>query len=187
MKILVTGGAGFIGSHTVIELLENNYEVIIVDNFYNSSQEVLDNIKKITNKEFKFYNVDILDEEKFEKVFAENRIDGVIHFAAYKAVGESIEKPIEYYHNNLTGTLILTRLMKKYDVKKFVFSSSATVYGPNNISPLIEDMPTNATNPYGYTKVMTEQILKDIVVADSDWSIALLRYFNPIGHIKVVL
>ncbi len=181
MKILVTGGAGYIGSHTVVELLLNNYEVIIVDDFYNSSQEVLDNIKLITNKEFNFYNLDILDEEQFEKVFIENEIDGVIHFAAYKAVGESVEKPIEYYHNNLTGLLVLTKLMKKYSVKNFVFSSSATVYGMDNVSPLTEEMPTSATNPYGYTKVMSEQILKDIAVGEKDWSITLLRYFNPIG------
>ncbi len=180
-RILVTGGAGFIGSHTVVELLENNYEVVIVDNLYNSNQDVLKNIKLITNKEFLFYNIDILEEKKLEKVFLENEICGVIHFAAYKAVRESIEKPIEYYHNNLTGMLVLTRLMKKYNVKKFVYSSSATVYGQDNISPLTEEMPTSAINPYGYTKLMGEQILKDIVKSDPEWCIALLRYFNPIG------
>jgi len=184
MTVLVTGGAGFIGSHTVVELLENNYEVIVVDNFYNSSKEVLESIKSITSKEFKFYEIDILNRKKLEKVFVENKIDGVIHFAAYKAVGESVEKPIEYYHNNLTGTLVLLDLMKEYNVKNFVFSSSATVYGMDNISPLTEDMPTSATNPYGQTKVMIEQILKDIYVGDKEWSIALLRYFNPIGAHK---
>jgi UDP-glucose 4-epimerase len=181
MTVLVTGGAGFIGSHTVVELLDNDYKVVIVDNFYNSNQEVIENIKKITNKEFEFYNIDILDEEDFEKVFMENKIDGVIHFAAYKAVGESVEKPIEYYHNNLAGTLVLLKLMKKYKVKNFVFSSSATVYGMNNISPLTENLDTSATNPYGYTKVMIEQILQDVYIGDNEWSIALLRYFNPIG------
>lgn len=181
MKILVTGGAGFIGSHTVVELLDKKYEVIIVDDLSNSSEKTIENIKKITNKNFQFYNLNILDEKKFEKVFLENKIDVVIHFAAFKAVGESVEKPIEYYENNLTGLLVLTKLMKKFKVKKIVFSSSATVYGMENVSPLTEVMPTSATNPYGYTKVMGEQILRDIINGESDWKIALLRYFNPIG------
>ncbi len=181
MKVLVTGGAGFIGSHTVVELLNDDYEVIVVDNFYNSDQEVLGNIKKITQKNFKFYNLDILKEEKLNEVFKENKIGAVIHFAAYKAVGESVEKPIEYYHNNLSGLLVLTKLMKEYEVKNLVFSSSATVYGMNNISPLKEEMPTSATNPYGYTKVMAEQILRDIAKGEKGWKISLLRYFNPIG------
>ncbi|MCK5779434.1 MAG: UDP-glucose 4-epimerase GalE [Psychrilyobacter sp.] len=181
MKVLVTGGAGYIGSHTVVELLNDNHEVIIVDNFSNSNPEVLNRIKEITNKEFKFYEVDLLDEEKFEKVFKENQIDATIHFAGYKAVGESVEKPISYYHNNLTSTFILCDLMKKYSVKKLVFSSSATVYGMNNSSPLLETMPLSATNPYGMTKLMIEQILGDLYKSDNSWGIALLRYFNPIG------
>ncbi len=181
MRVLVTGGAGYIGSHTVVELLNKNHEVIIVDNFSNSNPEVLNRIKEISGKDFKFYEVDLLDEEKLEKVFKENNIDSVIHFAGYKAVGESVEKPIEYYHNNLTSTFILCQLMKKYDVKKIVFSSSATVYGMNNISPLTEELALSATNPYGMTKLMIEHILGDLYKADDSWGIALLRYFNPIG------
>jgi UDP-glucose 4-epimerase len=184
MKVLVTGGAGYIGSHTVVELLNKNHEVIIVDNFSNSNPEVLNRIKEITGKDFKFYEVNLLDEENFEKVFTENNIDSVIHFAGYKAVGESVQKPIEYYHNNLTSTFILCQLMKKYDVKKIVFSSSATVYGMNNISPLTEELALSATNPYGMTKLMIEHILGDLHKADDSWGIALLRYFNPIGAHK---
>ncbi|MCT4544013.1 MAG: UDP-glucose 4-epimerase GalE [Vallitalea sp.] len=181
MNILVTGGAGYIGSHTVVQLLEDGYEVIIVDNFSNSKPESLKRIKEITGKDFKFYEVDLLDKDALEKVFIENKIDGVIHFAGLKAVGESVSIPMKYYHNNITGTLILCELMKKHDVKKMVFSSSATVYGMNNISPLTEDLPLSTTNPYGSTKLMIEQILQDIYVSDASWSIALLRYFNPIG------
>ena len=181
MRVLVTGGAGYIGSHTVVELLNDNHEVIIVDNFSNSNPEVLNRIKEITGKDFKFYEVDLLDKEKFESVFEENEIDATIHFAGYKAVGESVEKPISYYHNNLTSTFILCDLMKKYNVKKLVFSSSATVYGMNNTSPLLETMPLSATNPYGMTKLMIEQILGDLYKSDDSWGIALLRYFNPIG------
>ena len=182
MKVLVTGGAGFIGSHTVVELLNAGHEVIIVDNFVNSSKESLDNIKQITRKDFKFYEIDILDTEKLNKVFEENPgINSVIHFAALKAVGESVEKPIEYYHNNIEGTLSLLKCMKKNNVKKIVFSSSATVYGDPISVPIKEDFQKHATNPYGQTKVMIEQILEDVYVSDNDWSIILLRYFNPIG------
>lgn len=181
MSILVTGGAGFIGSHTVVELLEKGEKIIIVDNFCNSSPEVLNKIKQITNKDFKFYEVDLLDEENLEKVFKENNIESVIHFAGLKAVGESVAKPIEYYHNNITGTLILLKLMKKYNCKKIVFSSSATVYGNPASLPIKEDFPLSTTNPYGSTKLMIEQILQDVCVADADFSVAILRYFNPIG------
>ena len=184
MSILVTGGAGFIGSHTVVELLEKGEKIIIVDNFCNSSPEVLDKIKQITNKDFKFYEVDLLDEENLEKVFKENNIEYVIHFAGLKAVGESVAKPIEYYHNNITGTLILLKLMKKYNCKKIVFSSSATVYGNPASLPIKEDFPLSTTNPYGSTKLMIEQILQDVCVADADFSVAILRYFNPIGAHK---
>lgn len=182
--ILVTGGAGFIGSHTVVELLENDYNVVIVDNFCNSKPEVLDKIKKITGKDFKFYEEDLLNLDGVLKIFEENKIDAVIHFAGLKAVGESVEKPVEYYHNNITGSLMLVKAMKKFGCKKIVFSSSATVYGLNNPVPFVEDMPTSATNPYGYTKVMIEQILRDVYVSDNEWSVSLLRYFNPIGAHK---
>ncbi len=185
MKILVTGGAGYIGSHTVIELLGKGYEVVIVDNFYNSHPEVLERIKDLSGKDFKFYEIDLLDKNALKKVFEENKIDSVIHFAGYKAVGESVEKPLMYYHNNLTSTFILCEVMKEYGVKNIVFSSSATVYGLSNISPLKEDLPLSTTNPYGTTKLFIEQILRDLYISDKDWSIALLRYFNPIGaHIS---
>ena len=181
MSVLVTGGAGYIGSHTVVELLKAGQEVVIVDNYSNSKPEVLNRIETITGKAPTFYEVDVLDREALEAVFAKEEIDSVIHFAGYKAVGESVAKPIEYYHNNITSSLVLCDVMRNHGVKKIVFSSSATVYGMNNVSPLTEDMPTSATNPYGYTKVMIEQILQDVAFADSEWSIALLRYFNPIG------
>ena len=182
MAILVTGGAGYIGSHTVVELLEAGEDIVIVDNFVNSKPEALDKIKKITGKDFKFYEVDILDEEKLEKVFKENNIESVIHFAGLKAVGESVVKPIEYYHNNITGTLVLLKLMKKYNCKRIVFSSSATVYGDPEIVPITEECKTGGTtNPYGTTKLFIERILQDVYVADNEFSIALLRYFNPIG------
>lgn len=185
MNILVTGGAGYIGSHTVVQLLEEGYGVIIVDNFSNSKPESLKRIKEITGKDFKFYEVDLLDREALDKVFVDNEIDAVIHFAGLKAVGESVSIPMKYYHNNITGTLVLCELMKKHNVKNMVFSSSATVYGMNNVSPLTEDLPLSTTNPYGSTKLMIEQILRDIYVSDNSWSIALLRYFNPIGaHIS---
>ncbi len=180
-KILVTGGAGYIGSHTVVELLNANEEIVIVDNFSNSSPEVLDKIKLITNKNFKFYKVDLLDEENLEKIFVENDIESVIHFAGLKAVGESVQKPIEYYHNNITGTLVLLKLMKKYGCKRIVFSSSATVYGNPKSLPITEDFPLSTTNPYGSTKLMIEEILQDVNKADPEFSIAILRYFNPIG------
>ncbi len=184
MSILVTGGAGFIGSHTVVELLEKGEDIVIVDNFVNSKPEVLEKIKKITEKDFKFYEVDLLDEENLEKVFIENKIEAVIHFAGLKAVGESVEKPIEYYHNNITGTLILLELMKKYNCKKIIFSSSATVYGTPKTVPIKEDFPLSTTNPYGSTKLMIEQILKDVCIADKEFCAILLRYFNPIGAHK---
>lgn len=179
--ILVTGGAGFIGSHTCVELLTEGYDIIVLDNFCNSKPEALNRIKKITGRDFKFYETDLLDYEGTEKVFAENNIDAVIHFAGLKAVGESCAKPVEYYHNNISGTINLIRAMKEHGCKRMVFSSSATVYGMNNPIPYIETYPTSATNPYGYTKVMIEQILKDTSAADPEWSVSLLRYFNPIG------
>lgn len=182
MSILVTGGAGYIGSHTVVELLNKGEDLVIVDNFVNSKPEVLDRIKKITGKDFKFYEVDILDEEGLSKVFEENDIESVIHFAGLKAVGESVVKPIEYYHNNITGTLVLLKLMKKYNCNRIVFSSSATVYGTPERVPLTEDCKTGGTtNPYGTTKLFIEQILQDVYVANNNFSVALLRYFNPIG------
>ncbi len=185
-KILVTGGAGFIGSHTCVELLEAGYEIIILDNFSNSKPESLNRIKKITGKEFKFYEADLLDLDKINAIFDENDdIEAVIHFAGLKAVGESVRMPIEYYHNNITGTLMLIKAMRAHNVKKIVFSSSATVYGVDNEVPYVETMPTHtSTNPYGYTKVMIEQILRDVYVSDNEWSIVLLRYFNPIGAHK---
>ena len=184
MAILVTGGTGFIGSHTVVELVKAGEEVVIVDNFVNSKPEVLERLKEITGKECKFYEVDVLEKEKLAKVFVENQIETVIHFAALKAVGESVQKPLEYYHNNVTGTLVLLEVMKEYGCKKFVFSSSATVYGSPKTVPIKEDFPLSTTNPYGSTKMMMEQILKDVCVADKDFSAILLRYFNPIGAHK---
>ena len=181
MAILVTGGAGYIGSHTVIELMNCGKEVVIVDNFSNSKPEAIKRIAQICGKEPKCYCVDILDRDALDKVFCENKIDSVIHFAGLKAVGESVEKPLEYYHNNITATLVLCDVMRAHNCKEIVFSSSATVYGMNNPVPFVEGMPTSATNPYGYTKVMIEQILTDLAVADKDWSVVLLRYFNPIG------
>ena len=181
MSILVTGGAGYIGSHTAVELLNSGEEIVIVDNFSNSKPDVLNKIKEITKKDFKFYEVDILDKQKLEKVFEENKIEVVIHFAGLKAVGESVQKPIEYYHNNITGTLVLLELMRKYNCKKIVFSSSATVYGVPETVPIKEDFPLSTTNPYGSTKLMLEQILKDIYISDKEFSAIILRYFNPIG------
>lgn len=181
MSVLVTGGAGYIGSHTVVELLNEGENIIIVDNFVNSKPAVLDKIREITKKDFKFYEVDLLDKEKLNKVFQENEIEAVIHFAGLKAVGESVQKPIEYYHNNITGTLVLLDLMRQYNCKKIVFSSSATVYGTPKEVPIREDFPLSTTNPYGSTKLMIEQILKDVCVADQEFCAILLRYFNPIG------
>ena len=182
MAVLVTGGAGFIGSHTAVELLNAGKEIVILDNFSNSKPQSLEAIKKITGKDFKFYEMDYLDREKLEKVFEENKIDSVLNFAGYKAVGESIEKPIEYYTNNISGALVLLDTMRKYGVKKFVFSSSATVYGEPEKIPLTEDCKTGGTtNPYGTSKLFIEQILKDIYNSDNSWDIAILRYFNPVG------
>ena len=182
MAILVIGGAGYIGSHTVVELLNENKEVIVVDNFSNSKPEMLDKIKKITNKDFKFYELDYSNKEKMDKVFAENKIDSVIHFAGYKAVGESVEKPIEYYTNNVSGTLNLLDVMRKHNVKTIIFSSSATVYGDPEVVPLTEMCKIGATtNPYGSSKLFIEQILKDVYKSDNTWDVCILRYFNPIG------
>lgn len=186
-KILVTGGTGFIGSHTCVELLENGYEVIVMDNLVNSKREALSRIKQITGKDIKFYQTDILDFDGTCNIFEENQIDAVIHFAGLKAVGESVQKPLEYYHNNVSGTLVLLDAMRKYNCKTIVFSSSATVYGMDNPSPYKEEMRTSATNPYGYTKVMIEQILHDMCVSDNEWSVSALRYFNPIGAHKTGL
>ena len=182
MAILLPGGAGYIGSHTAIELLKKGKEIVIVDNFSNSNPKVLDAIRKITGKDFKFYEIDYMDREKIEKVFEENEIDAVINFAGYKAVGESVKKPIEYYTNNVSGALILLDTMRKYGCKKFIFSSSATVYGEPERIPLTEDCKTGGTtNPYGTTKLFIEQILKDIYTSDNTWDICILRYFNPVG------
>lgn len=182
MKILITGGAGYIGSHTVVGLLNKNEDLILIDNFYNSKRKALENIKKITNKDFKFYEMDYTDINLLEKVFEENKIDAVIHFAGYKAVGESVEKPIEYYQNNVSGTLNLLSVMKKHNVKKIIFSSSATVYGVPQKLPITEtDKVGDTTNPYGTSKLFIEQILKDLYNSDNTWSIAILRYFNPVG------
>lgn len=181
MTILVTGAAGYIGSHTCVELLNTGYDIVVIDNFSNSKPESLKRVKEITGKEFKVYTVNLLNRKELEKIFEENRIEAVIHFAGLKAVGESTKIPIKYYHNNITGTLNLCEVMSKYKVKKMVFSSSATVYGIPETVPISEDFPLNATNPYGRTKLMIEDIMRDIYKSDNDWSIALLRYFNPIG------
>lgn len=181
MQILVTGGCGFIGSHTVVELLTRDYEVVIVDNFYNSQPDVLDKIKTITGKEFKFYEADCCDETAMRKIFSENKIDAVIHFAGYKAVGESVAKPLMYYRNNLDSTFVLCEVMKEYGCHKIVFSSSATVYGDPASLPIQEDFPVSTTNPYGTTKMYIERILTDLAFADKELGVVLLRYFNPIG------
>lgn len=180
-KILVTGGAGYIGSHTVVELVAAGYEAIIVDDLSNGSVQVLNRLKSITGREISFYQGSVADKGFMNRVFEENHIDAVIHFAAYKAVGESVQEPLKYYENNVGGTIALLEVMKENKVDHIIFSSSATVYGMNNISPLTEDLPTSATNPYGYTKLMMEQILTDLARAHSDWSVTNLRYFNPIG------
>lgn len=179
--ILITGGAGYIGSHTCVELLNAGYEIIVVDNFSNSNPEVINRIKKVTGKDFIFFEVDLLDQEAIEDIFNKYKIEAVIHFAGFKAVGESVEIPLAYYHNNITSTLLLCSIMQKFNVKKMVFSSSATVYGDTDLVPIQENSPLSATNPYGYTKLMIEQILQDLSNSDDSWSIALLRYFNPIG------
>jgi len=181
MNILVTGGAGYIGSHTTIELLANGYEVVIADNLSNSKMEAVRRIEKIAGKSVKFYKVDICDRPALSRVFEENKIDAVINFAGLKAVGESVAKPIEYYHNNITGMLVLLDVMRSYGCKNIVFSSSATVYGNPHTVPIKEDFPLSTTNPYGSTKLFIEYILKDLAVADKDFNIAILRYFNPVG------
>jgi UDP-glucose 4-epimerase len=181
MAILVTGGAGYIGSHTCVELLNNGYEVIIVDNFSNSKPEALKRVSELMGRTFTIYHEDLLNKVGMEKIFAENEIEGVIHLAGLKAVGESVHLPLRYYQNNITSTVILCEIMKKYKVKKLVFSSSATVYGATEKVPISEASLLNATNPYGRTKQMIEEILNDLYVSDHDWSIALLRYFNPVG------
>ncbi|MDR0979347.1 MAG: UDP-glucose 4-epimerase GalE [Lachnospiraceae bacterium] len=182
MMVLVTGGTGYIGSHTAVELLKQGEEIVIVDNFSNSKPEVLDAIKDITGREFKFYNVDILDKQSLSKVFKENKIDSVINFAGFKAVGESVKEPIKYYYNNITGILVLLQVMREFDCKSIIFSSTATVYGEKNPIPYKEEYPVAiTTNPYATTKLFIEQILKDTCIADKNFKVMLLRYFNPIG------
>ncbi len=185
MSILVTGGAGYIGSHTCVELLEAGYDVVVVDNLYNASPEALKRVEKITGKSVTFYEADILDKEALNKIFDAHKIEAVIHFAGYKAVGESVRKPIEYYYNNMTGTLVLCDVMRAHGVKNIVFSSSATVYGDPAQIPITENCPKGQpTNPYGWTKSMLEQVLTDIHTSDPEWNVILLRYFNPIGAHK---
>ena len=180
--ILVTGGAGYIGSHTCVELLNAGYEVVVADNLYNSSEKALERVEQITGKELKFYEVDLKDEEAVRTIFQNEKIDAVIHFAGYKAVGESVAKPLEYYENNLVSTLNLCKVMREFNCKNLIFSSSATVYGFQPVMPITEEMPKQpASNPYGWTKWMIEEILKDLHTADPTWNVILLRYFNPIG------
>lgn len=181
MRVLVTGGAGYIGTHTVVELLNAGHEVVIFDNFYNSKPKSLERVREITGKNFKFYEADMLDAEAMDKIFAAEKVDAVIHFAGLKAVGESCQKPWMYYNNNIVGTLNILAAMKKHGVKRFVFSSSATVYGDSKIVPVKEDFPTSATNPYGQTKLMQEVMLTDMTKADPELTVTLLRYFNPVG------
>ena len=182
MAILVTGGAGYIGSHTAVELLNEGRKIVIIDDFSNSKPEVLDKIKEITKKDFKFYEIDYSNREQLEKVFEENEIEAVMNFAGYKAVGESVQKPLEYYENNVSGAIVLLQTMRKYGVKKFIFSSSATVYGDPEIIPITEECKTGGTtNPYGTTKLFIEQILQDLYKSDNTWDISILRYFNPVG------
>lgn len=181
MAILVTGGAGYIGSHTVVELVKENYDVVIVDDYSNAKPEVLNRLKEITGKDVPFHEVNITDKEALRDVFEQHDLEAVIHFAGFKAVGESVAQPLKYYSNNIHGTIVLMELMNEYDVKKIVFSSSATVYGMTNEAPFTEDMPLSTTNPYGTTKMYIEQIIQDQFIADGSWSAALLRYFNPIG------
>ncbi len=182
MAILLPGGAGFIGSHTAVELLKEGKEIIIIDDFSNSTPKSIEAIKKITGKDFKFYEMDYADREKLEKVFEENKIDAVMNFAGFKAVGESVQKPIEYYTNNISGALVVLDVMRKYGCKKFIFSSSATVYGDPEVIPITENCKVGGTtNPYGTTKLFIEQILKDVYKSDNSWDICILRYFNPVG------
>ena len=185
MAVLVTGGAGYIGSHTCVELLEAGYEVVVIDNLYNASRKSIDRIKEITGKDLTFYEGDILDRDILNRIFENESIDSVIHFAGYKAVGESVRKPIEYYYNNMTGTLVLCDVMRKHGVKNIIFSSSATVYGDPEMIPITEECKKGSpTNPYGWTKSMLEQVLMDIHTSDPEWNVTLLRYFNPIGAHK---
>ncbi|HDR7715656.1 UDP-glucose 4-epimerase GalE [Bacillus albus] len=184
MAILITGGAGYIGSHTCIELLNNNYKIIVVDNLSNSSIESLNRVKEITGKQVEFYKESVLNREKMNEIFLQNNIEAVIHFAGFKAVGESTTIPLTYYYNNIISTIILCDVMQKHNVKKFIFSSSATVYGIPKTSPITEEFPLSVTNPYGQTKLMIEQMMRDVAKADDEWSIALLRYFNPFGAHK---
>ena len=184
MQILITGGAGYIGSHTAVELLDAGHEVIVLDNLSNSKQEALTRVEEITGKSVKFYQTDLLDVPGLDTIFNENNIDAVIHFAAFKAVGESVEKPLAYYQNNVTGTINLCEVMKNHDVKNLVFSSSCTVYGEPERVPITEDFPLWAYSPYGWTKLMNEQVLRDLHVSDNEWNIILLRYFNPVGAHK---
>ena len=185
MAILVTGGAGYIGSHTCVELLNSGYDVVVMDNLYNASEKALERVEQITGKKVTFYNVDMLDKEAMNQIFEKEKIDSVIHFAGYKAVGESVQKPLEYYHNNITGTLNLCDVMRNHGVKNIIFSSSATVYGDPAFIPITEECPKGKiTNPYGQTKGMLEQILTDLNVSDPEWNVVLLRYFNPIGAHK---
>ena len=184
MKILVTGGAGYIGSHACVELLNAGYEVVVVDNLSNSKEEALERVQEITGKSLKFYKADLLDAEALDTIFKQESIDAVMHFAGLKAVGESVSIPLHYYHNNITGTLLLCKAMQKYGVKNMVFSSSATVYGDPSRVPITEDFPLSATNPYGQTKLMIEQILRDLYKSDNSFNIAILRYFNPVGAHK---
>ena len=181
MKILVTGGAGFIGSHTCVELLGKGHDLVVMDNFCNSKPEVLDSIKSIAGRDFAFYKTDLRDFRGLSAIFREQKIDAVIHFAGLKAVGESVQKPLAYYDNNIGGTLMLCQVMEEFGCRRMVFSSSATVYGMDNPVPFREEYPTSATNPYGYSKVAIERILSDLSVSDPRWSVSLLRYFNPIG------
>lgn len=184
MKVLVTGGCGYIGSHTIVDLLDNNYEVVCIDNFSNSKKDVLSKITQITGKNFIFYEGDVRDKNLLKKIFTENNIDCVIHFCGYKAVGESVKEPLKYYDNNLISTISLLEIMNEFNCKKIIFSSSATVYGNPKTVPIKEDFPTSTTNPYGTTKLFIENILKDLYDSDKEWSITILRYFNPIGAHK---
>lgn len=181
MKILITGGTGYIGSHTVVELLKQDHKVTIIDNLSNSKEMVLDRIEQITGKRPEFYKCDILDTDKLDEICSQNQFESVIHFAGLKAVGESTEIPLEYYRNNVTGTINLLRVLQKHNIKNFIFSSSATVYGFNQDVPFKEDYPRSATNPYGQSKLMIEHILEDLYKSDPDWNIVMLRYFNPVG------
>lgn len=181
MKVLLTGGLGYIGSHTAVQLLNADYEVVIVDNLSNSNLSVKGKIEKITGKKVVFYKYDMRNERLLRKIFEQNKIDAVIHFAGLKAVGESVQKPIEYYENNLESTINLLKIMREFNVKNLVFSSSATVYGKAEKMPILEDFPTSATNPYGRTKLFIEEILKDVYISDNSFNIAILRYFNPVG------